>query len=89
VILWISLRIAVHYSANRELRRGALALIAITFGQIFLGIAAYMTRIAYADAIQPMPLMVTFTVFHVAVGALTLAASVVLAILVHRNLTPA
>jgi cytochrome c oxidase assembly protein subunit 15 len=89
VILWVSLRISVHYSGNRELRRGALALIAITFGQVFLGIAAYMTRIAYADAIQPMPLMVTFTVFHVAVGALTLAASVVLAILVRRNLTPA
>ncbi|MCU1328095.1 MAG: cytochrome oxidase assembly, partial [Bryobacterales bacterium] len=89
VILWVSLRISVHYSGNRELRRGALALIAITFGQVFLGIAAYMTRIAYADAIQPMPLMVTFTVFHVAVGALTLAASVVLAILVRRNLTAA
>jgi negative regulator of sigma E activity len=44
-----------------------------------------MSRIAYADAVQPMPLMVTFTVFHVAVGALTMAASVVLAILVHRN----
>ena len=45
-----------------------------------------MTRIAYADAVQPMPLMVTFTVLHVAVGALTLAASVVMAILVRRNL---
>jgi hypothetical protein len=30
-------------------------------------------------------LMVTFTVLHVAVGALTMAASVVLAILVRRN----
>ena len=45
-----------------------------------------MTRIAYADAVQPMPLMVTFTVLHVAVGALTLATSVTLAILVRRNL---
>jgi hypothetical protein len=48
-----------------------------------------MTRIAYADAVQPMPLMVTFTVLHVAVGALTLAASVTLAILVRRNVAPA
>jgi hypothetical protein len=48
-----------------------------------------MTRIAYADAVQPMPLMVTFTVLHVAVGALTLAASVTLAILVRRNVTAA
>ena len=41
-----------------------------------------MSRIAYADAVQPMPLMVTFTVLHVAVGALTMAASVALAILI-------
>ena len=88
VILWLSLRISVHYSENRELRRAALTLTTITFTQIFLGIAAYMTRIAYADAVQPMPLMVTFTVFHVAVGALTLASSIALAIIVRRNLTP-
>ncbi len=85
VVLWVSLRILLHYSENRELRIGALALIGITMTQVFLGIAAYMSRIAYADAVQPMPLMVTFTVLHVAVGALTLATSVVLAILVRRN----
>jgi cytochrome c oxidase assembly protein subunit 15 len=85
VILWVSLRILLHYAQNRELRTGAVALIAVTFCQVFLGIAAYMSRIAYADAVQPMPLMVTFTVLHVAVGALTMAASVTLAILVRRN----
>jgi cytochrome c oxidase assembly protein subunit 15 len=86
VVLWISLRILLHYAQNRELRLSALALIGITFIQVFLGIAAYMSRIAYADAVQPMPLMVTFTVLHVAVGALTMAACVTLAILVRRNL---
>jgi len=85
VILWVSLRILVHYGRNRELRLAATTLVSITFCQVFLGIAAYMSRIAYADAVQPMPLMVTFTVFHVAVGALTMAASVALAILVRRN----
>ena len=85
VILWVSLRILLHYARHRELRLGALVLLGITFCQVFLGIAAYMTRIAYADAVQPMPLMVTFTVIHVAVGALTMAASVALAILVRRN----
>jgi len=89
VVLWISLRILLHYAGNRELRSAAVALTGITFCQVFLGIAAYMTRIAYADAVQPMPLMVTFTVLHVAVGALTMAASVSLAILVRRNLIAA
>jgi cytochrome c oxidase assembly protein subunit 15 len=86
VILWLSIRILLHYARNRELRTGAVLLLSITFAQIFLGVAAYMTRIATVDAVQPMPLMVTFTVLHVATGALTLAASVILAILVRRNL---
>jgi len=86
VILWISLRILLRYAENRELTAASISLLAITFCQVFLGIAAFMSRIAYADAIQPMPLMVTFTVLHVAVGALTMAASVALAILVHRNI---
>jgi cytochrome c oxidase assembly protein subunit 15 len=86
VILWVSLRILLHYAQNRELRIAAVVLLGITFCQVFLGIAAYMTRIAYADAVQPMPLMVTFTVLHVAVGALTMASSVALAILVRRNI---
>ncbi len=85
-ILWISLRILLHYAENRELRVASTGLLAITFCQVFLGLAAFMSRIAYADAVQPMPLMVTFTVLHVAVGALTMAASVALAILVRRNL---
>jgi heme A synthase len=87
VILWVSLRILLHYAQNRELRLASVALVGITFCQVFLGIAAFMSRVAYADAVQPMPLMVTFTVLHVAVGALTMAASVVLAILVRRNVT--
>lgn len=85
VILWVSLRILLHYGRNRELRLASTTLLGITFCQVFLGFAAYMSRIAYADAVQPMPLMVTFTVIHVAVGALTMAASVALAILVRRN----
>ena len=89
VILWISLRILLHYAENRELRVASIGLLAITFCQVFLGIGAFMSRIAYADAVQPMPLMVTFTVLHVAVGALTMAASVTLAILVHRNVPAA
>jgi cytochrome c oxidase assembly protein subunit 15 len=85
VILWVSLRILLHYAENRELRVASISLLTITFCQVFLGIAAFMSRIAYVDAVQPMPLMVSFTVLHVAVGALTMAAGVALAILVRRN----
>ncbi len=63
-----------------------MTLMLITFVQVFLGIGAYMSRIATQDAAQPMRIMVWFTVSHVAVGALTMAASVVLAIQAARNI---
>ncbi len=85
VVMWVALRTLLHYARNRELRFAALTVITILLVQVFLGIAAYMSRVAYADAVQPMPIMVSFTVLHVAVGALTMASTVVLAILTRRN----
>lgn len=85
MVLWLSVRVLMRQAGHDALRRSALALLFITFLQVFLGIAAYMSRLATAQAPQPMPVMVGFTVAHVAVGALTLASSVVLAIQVFRN----
>ncbi len=85
VVLWFAVRVLLHYADHPALRKSALALLAITFAQVFLGIAAYMSRIATVDAPQPMPIMILFTVLHVATGALTLAASGVAAIQVFRN----
>jgi heme a synthase len=85
MVLWLSVRVLMRQAGHDALRRSALALVFITFLQVFLGIAAYMSRLATAEAPQPMPVMVGFTVAHVAVGALTLASSVVLAIQVVRN----
>ncbi|MDQ6706330.1 MAG: COX15/CtaA family protein [Acidobacteriota bacterium] len=87
-ILWVCLRVLLRYPQHSVLLRPALVLLSIAFAQVFLGIAAYMSRIATADAVQPMPIMITFTVLHVAVGALTMAASVVLAIQVFRHARP-
>lgn len=84
-VLYVTLRILLHYARHDALRQSAIGMLVVTLAQVFLGIAAYMSRIATVDAVQPMPVMVTFTVMHVAVGALTMAASVVLAIEVCRN----
>lgn len=85
MVLWITLRVLMNHADHDPLRRPALALLAVTFLQIFLGIAAYMSRVVTSDAIQPMPLAVTFTVAHVAVGALVLASSILLVIQVFRH----
>jgi heme a synthase len=85
MILWLVTRVLVRHAGNTPLRRSALALLSISIAQVFLGIAAYMSRIATLDAPQPMAVMVGFTVAHVAVGALTMAASVVMAVDVFRH----
>ena len=84
MILWIVIRVLVRHPEHTPLRRSALFLLAISISQVFLGIAAYMSRIATIDAVQPMAVMVGFTVAHVATGALTMAASVIMAVEVFR-----
>jgi cytochrome c oxidase assembly protein subunit 15 len=88
VVLFFTVRILLHYQNHPALRKSAIALLSITFVQVFLGIAAYMSRIATVDAPQPMPIMILFTVLHVATGALTMAASIIAAIEVYRNVGP-
>jgi cytochrome c oxidase assembly protein subunit 15 len=53
----------------------ALALLAL---QLFLGIAAYLTRVASPNDPQPLNPMVGVTVAHVACGALVFATTIVL-----------
>jgi cytochrome c oxidase assembly protein subunit 15 len=85
LVLLASILVLLQFPRHRDLKQAAVALMSVTFLQVFLGIAAYMSRISTVDAVQPMPIMVWFTVLHVAVGALVMAASVVLAIQVQRN----
>lgn len=59
--------------------RAARRLLWMTGIQIVLGIAAYLSRILLDESVQPHPWMVISTVAHVAVGALVLAWSFVLA----------
>jgi cytochrome c oxidase assembly protein subunit 15 len=86
VVLSTGVVVLLQYGRSQALRRGAVALMLVTFVQVFLGVAAYMSLVAAADSARPEPLMVWFTVAHVAVGALTMAASVALAIQVFRNI---
>ena len=79
--MWAGLSILMRHMENPKLRRAAMLLLSMTFSQVFLGIASLMARVAYAGAPQPMPVVVLFTVAHVAVGSLAVGASVALAML--------
>jgi heme A synthase len=85
LVMWAGLSILMRQMDNPKLRRPAMLLLSITFSQVFLGIGSLMARVAYADAPQPMPMMVLFTVAHVAVGSLAVGAAVALAMLARPD----
>lgn len=89
LVLYVAIAVLTEFKSHAALRRTGTTLIAITFLQVFLGIAAYLSRISNSDSVQPLTVMVIFTVAHVAVGALTMATSVVLGIQVRRNVQAA
>jgi hypothetical protein len=61
-------------------RRPAITLLSLLITQLCLGFVAFLTRVAWGhDAVEPELPMVVSTVAHVAVGALLLATTVVLA----------
>ncbi len=74
------------FNRRREapLRKAAATLAGLVVLQLALGTGAYLARLATADALQPMPLMVWSTVTHVAVGALVLATAGVLTLYAFR-----
>jgi cytochrome c oxidase assembly protein subunit 15 len=69
-----------------QLRRSAWLLGVLLALQLFLGLGAYVTRLAAADASQPPTDMVVLTVAHLAAGGLLLATSVALTLYAHRLL---
>ncbi len=82
VVLLAGVFVLQQFPEHRMLRLAALAMLGVTSLQVFLGISAYLARMQ-ADQ-RPVDMVVN-TVAHLAVGALTLASSIVLAIHIRRN----
>src|ERR1700686_2250922 len=86
VLTWTAIRALSQFSKIEAVRRPAIILVSLMIMQLCLGFIAFLTRVAWGrDAVQPETPMVISTVAHVAVGALLLAAAVVLAIQVWRH----
>lgn len=83
--------IAAFSTANSPtpVKRPALALLILTGVQMLFGLAAYLYRIEYQEQATGLPAMLTFTVIHVAVGALTTACSALMGIQISRYVRPA
>ena len=87
MITWLSMRILRSHREIEALQRPVYVLMGLLSLQILLGFGAFVTRVILsANSAQPMQSLVIFTVAHVAVGALVLANTLVLAIQARRNL---
>jgi heme a synthase len=82
--IWTSRTVRVRFGNVAQLRRWGILLMAFIGTQFLLGIAAYWAVVQEIKAAQPFASYVVLTVAHVLVGALTLAASVVLALSAAR-----
>jgi heme A synthase len=73
------------FPTHRTLRPAAITLMSIGLVQVALGLLALVARMT-TDREATQTIIVT--VAHVAVGAMTLAASISLSILIRRNVRP-
>jgi heme A synthase len=84
-ILLTSVLVTNLYPEHRALRPAAKTLIGITFTQVMLGMAAFITRLMMAQGTLPV---VIAGVAHVAIGSLTLATAALLTLLIRRYVRP-
>ena len=86
ILLWTIVRVLSEYSQVPQLRRPALILLTLLMVQLTLGFGAWLTRVEWGrDAPQPGMPLVYATVAHVAIGALLLATTVIIAIQAWRH----
>lgn len=87
--IWTTLTIVHYHGRDAYLRRPSLAVLTLLSCQLILGILAYVARLYSYNDPQPLEPMITLTVAHVVVGALTLASLIVLTLRCWRTLSPA
>ncbi len=86
MIFWTAGALRRRFPTSPALTRCRIVLHSLIGTQLLLGGGAWWSRIATQTAPQPMPVMVTLTVAHVVVGALTLAGTVAVALVTNRLL---
>lgn len=85
LIIWTSSAVLIRHR-DSYLRRPALSALFLVIVQVALGIFAYYARVAAKGDPQPLEPMISLTASHVVVGALILAALVVLTLRCFRVL---
>ena len=85
ILTWTGVHALAQFSRIDAIRRAAALLLFLLVVQLFLGFAAFFTRVARIPGISPNDFYtVLSTVAHVAVGALLLATTIVLTLQTSR-----
>jgi heme A synthase len=74
--------------APPAVKRPALILLIMTGIQMLIGLGAYLYRLEFREQATGQSAMLTFTVMHVAVGALTTACSALMGMQILRYVRP-
>jgi heme A synthase len=85
VILLESIFVLQQFPTHRALRPAAKTLLGVAFGQVFLGLTALIMKSMADDTATPVVITIAA---HVTGGSLTLATTIVLSILIRRNVQP-
>jgi len=84
-ILMESIFVLQQFPTHGALRTAAKTLLGVGFGQVFLGLTALIMKSMADDTAAPVLITVAA---HVTGGSLTLATTIVLSILIRRNVQP-
>ena len=84
VMIWTAAVLRRRFDDSREMTLGRTLLHGMVGTQILLGFAAYWSRLTTADALHPMPVMVTLTVLHTVFGGLVFVTTVFVVLLCYR-----
>lgn len=85
LVLCICIFVMQQFPTHATLRPCANLLMALVFTQVFLGIGAFTAR---TMTTQATPVVIAVTSAHASVGALILAAAVILHMQIRRNVRP-
>jgi len=85
VILLESIFVLQQFPAHRALRPAAKTLLGVAFAQVFLGLTALIIKSMADETAAPV---IATVAAHVTGGAVTLAATIVLSMLIRRNVRP-
>lgn len=87
-VIWLLVRVLKDFRGAKALERSAIFLAGLLLAQVVLGIASYFVLLAHRGDGQPLPPVVDLTTTHVVVGALVLAASLVVTYRAYQFTSP-